>query len=1055
MGPSRALRCLGAPELCLDGELLSLTRQHLRLFAALVAAGPTGLDADGLLEELWGEDVPRSRNQAVYSLVNRLDNDASRFVVNEAGRYRVAPEVDVDTWRFRTLVDSERPDALVDALRLWQGRPFDTVEAGDVVAAEVESLRRSRSTAAETAARSVDVRLLRSIERQIHDSVSDDPYNEPLAIATAGALFRLRKRRDALSVIQACRARLRGDLGLDGSGELDDAELALLRDTDPLAEGTATPGPAPTASLPGLLTPRASTFVDRESPMLAVEAAIAAVQADGRGRIVLIAGDAGMGKSEFVAQVAAQQSDCTLRVGGAGPAASAAYAEWFRALPEVSDDIDALSRAVDPGIARLVFWRAVERALAEISRLAPLLFVLEDMHDSDEQSARLFGWLSSGSLPSGVVLVATTRSPEPGSPWAQTVENVRGNADRGVATVIDLQPLSVAAIESMVASRFPDEPPARLHRFASQVHALSLGNPLVTGSLIADAGTADDIATAADRSVEDQHAHAVRNRVDGTVAGVLTNAGLIGTEFSLELLAELCEMTPSATLVHIEAAMANGLVIETEQIGRFRFDHVLTAEAFAQRASRTRRGQTFVRLAEASEVSPADRVRYIRGAGTLLPAEVAARLLEAEGAKLADAHAFSEAQAAFELAVDRLRADGTEASFELLVGCGEAAARAGDFKKLTTHRAAAFASARSRSADDMTRAALVGLPASERAEGDADLVELLREIPADQIVDPVRRGLFLQQFVRAARFDDRPELALETIDNVSRSDIGSDEMWAVFQGERIMLENQLRHTPDATVEFDELLDGVAPGLVRTRLRYLQFLMALTAQDEDALSVRLGEAKAEAFDLPVPRVRWGLELAEATLTQLGLLDSSIDAAAALATGFRLGIADAFAAYGAQAWQQLWIDDRLDEALSLLDGAKGMIPPNVGWTSAEALGAAAAGDRDRARQLLDDALPILGDKPHGVWAPIAAALVVETAERMTVPELVIRAAVGSLAPHSGSAIVLGICAAYLGPADGYLARAHRLLGDGAADQYRTSALEQIERTGAGHFTETLSW
>lgn len=1047
---SRSVCCLGVIELRLDDVALPLSKQHSRLFAALAAAGPEGLDTDRLLEELYGDNLPRSGNQAIYSLVSRLDERASSCLANEHGRYRLRAD-EVDVWQL--LAETDDLDVLVQTLRLWRGSPFTGIEGGPVIDAMTAVLGRRRSAIAEEISRSGDADQLRDIDQQIRAAVDDDPYNEPLAISVASAQFRLRKRRDALSIIQTCRANLRTDLGLDGSAELDAAELALLEDRDPLpaSAGTSSTVRSSTAVLPGLLTPRAATFAGRGPELEAMESTRLDSTADSRGRIVVVSGAAGMGKSELVSQVAARASNTTIRVGDAGPATSAAYGEWVRALPEIANDVDALAQTNDPGVARLSFWHAVERVLAELAQGGPLLVVLEDLHEADEQSARLFGWLATGSLPSGVLIIATTRPPAFGTAWADTVTSIRRTTDRGIATMIELRPLELDAIESMVASRFPSEPAARIHRFSRQVHALSHGNPLVGSALIAEAESPHDLVTSTTMTVEDQHAQTVLKRVDGVVAGVLTNAGLIGANFDLDTLADLCEMTPSATLVHVETAMAAGLVIETDQLGRFRFDHVLTAEAFAQRASRTRRSQTYVRLAEADGVTPADRVRYVRGAGAMLDREKAVELLVHESESLSNAHAFGEAQAALEYASELVTASGEQPAFELLVRLAEATARAGDFERLQDYRRRAFEAGAD--APSMARAALAGLPASERAQGDPELVELLQRIDMDELVDPREQGVYLHQFVRAARLADRTELVPTLLGRVSRADLSSDEMWALLESERLVIDSLSRHVPDAPGTLDELIVDLPPGVVRTQLLHRAFLTSLTAQEPDATTRRLDEARSAALGQPVPRIRWALELADVTLTQVGMLDSKTDGTSALSTGFRLGISDAFDAYGAQAWQQLWIEERFNDALTLLDGAQGMISPNVGWLCAEGFAAAAAGEMERALTALNAGAEQLTAKPAGTWATAAAALTIEAADHMELPEAVVQTAVDVLRPHSGAGIVLGVCAAYFGPADGFIARGLRTLGDADASDHLDAARSQLERTGSTYWMRKI--
>ncbi len=1046
------LRCLGVPLLCRGTEQQTLTQQHTRLLSVLVAAGPNGMEADGILDALWGEDLPKTGTQAVYSLVGRLaDKDA--LIVNEAGRYRISGEVDVDAWRFDGLLDGSDIDAQLEGIKLWKGRPFDGVEAGDGVAGEAARLVRKRIAATEDIARRATPDQLRDIEEQILDATNDDPYNEPLVIAASSALYRLNRRRDALSILQACRARLRGDLGLGGSAELDAAELALLNDENPIADAPATVAEQPTRidPLPLLLTPRASVFVGRDAALNSIaDSWSSATGRNGRGSVVVVNGDAGIGKSELVAQFANQIDGANVRAGTNSTGSSAAYAMWLQALPEATDALEQLSASPDPGAANLVFWRDVERTIATLADSSPLVIVLEDLHQSDPQSTLLFSWLASGSLPGRVLILATTRPASADSAWSGVINELRKRQDTGIVNVIDVDPLSLTSIQQMVAARFPDENPARVYRFASQVHALSQGNPLVGSALIRDAKEPDDLVTGSTLTIEEHHAQAVCGRVDSAVAGVLTNAGLVGYEFDVATVAALGKITPEQALMHLETAMAAGLVIEAEQLGRFRFDHILTTEAFAQRASRLRRSQTYRSLIDLENLPAADRVRYIRGAfvtGTEDESRTAAKLLWDEATKLSDALSFTEARSACEYAVETFESLGEEVSLDLLMLRAEVTARSGDLNRMEQYRQVVFDAAQAQgSADGMARAALVGLPATERHGGDASLLQLLSQVDSDLIVDNRLRGQFLYQFVRAARLGDRLDLVDEqTQQGVTREEMADDEMWAEFRHEQLQVGHQRQPDVRTVDEFDKLIALLEPSYARTHLKFRAMLFSISHQLDDALTRRLDEARAEQFVYPSARVQWALELTESAMGQVGMLDTVIDPESTLATGFRLGVADAFTSFGAQSWHGLWRENRFGEAMELLEGARGLIEPNVGWRCAEAFNLAAIGRRDEAAALASQATDELRQNPTGPWSPPAAALLIEACRRLDNSAEWAHAAAEVLAPCSGTAIILGTGVAHLGPADLAIGHALAIVGDDAASAFIKQGEEQIRRTG----------
>lgn len=1050
------LRCLGVPLLCLGTDQHTLTQQHARLLSVLVAAGPAGLETDGILESLWGENLPRTGAQAVYSLVGRLTSKVD-LIINEGGRYRIAEPVDVDAWRFDDLSELDDIDALLEGIRLWQGRPFDGIEAGDVVALEANRLLRKRITATEAVARRATPEQLREVEEQILDATNDDPYNEPLVIATASALYRLNRRRDALSILHACRTRLRIDLGLGGSAELDAAELALLNDQNPMPVEEQLPSrPLPTIDpLPLLLTPRASLFVGRDDNLASITNAwSSATEPNGRGRVVLLHGEAGIGKSELAAQFASATEGANVRAGSSTAGSSAAYATWLRAFPEAADALAELGASPDPGAANLIFWREVERTIAAIAETAPLVVVLEDLHQADPQSTLLFSWLASGSLPSQVLIVATTRPPEIESPWSSVVRELRSRGDTGVATVIDVDPLSLGAIQQMVAARFTDETPARVFRFASQVHELSQGNPLVGSALISNAEKPDDLITGSALTIEEHHAQAVCSRVDSVVAGVLTNAGLIGHEFDHEVVAALSKMTADETLMHLETAMASGLIVEAEQLGRFRFDHILTAEAFARRASRLRRAKTFRALIDFEDLPSADRVRYIRGAVNAkgqIDSATAARLLWVEAQKLQEHLAFSEARSASEYAIDLLRSIGHDPPLEWLMVRAEVTARAGDFAQMERYRHEAFEVAASGgSADQMARAALVGLPSTERYAGDETMCDLLERVNASNISDRATRGMFMYHYLRSTRIIGRRTPTLHDADEISREDL--DEFtWAELRAEYLQSEYQVQPNIEMLDEFAALADGLTASGPLTHLSFRSFIYGLRFQVADATTERYDTIRTALLHHPEPRVQWSFELLESALSLVGVLDTPTDAATALGTGFRLGVADAYVSFGAQSWHRLMRECRFEDAFQLLDGSRDIIDTNVGWQCAEAFNLAVLDRDDEAHALLAGTVANMRANPSGIWAPVAATLLVDACMFLEDSAEWAQTAVEILRPFSGTAIILGTGAAYFGPADLYLGEGLRILGeDGAAEEHLARGLEQAERTGFQRWT-----
>src|SRR5262249_39612517 len=161
----------------------------------------------------------------------------------------------------------------------------------------------------------------------------------------------------------------------------------------------------------------------------------------GRGRVILVAGEAGIGKSRLVRELTAE----ALRRDGRGllgschateqmlpfrpwvdalrPAAAAAGPEMLAALTPVwRAELGRLfpqlgfPAAHVPPLAEdhVRLLEAVAELLAALAARQPTLLVLEDLHWADEMSLRLLSFLGRRLLARPVLLVGTAREEELG-----------------------------------------------------------------------------------------------------------------------------------------------------------------------------------------------------------------------------------------------------------------------------------------------------------------------------------------------------------------------------------------------------------------------------------------------------------------------------------------------------------------------------------------------------------------------------------------------------------------------------------------------------------------
>ena len=213
---------------------------HRSLLGALLLAEGRTLSPDRILEQIRANDPPERGRLWVQVAVSRLRSWLAQHVPDatighDSGGYRIDTADDgVDLSRFRSLVDAPsttgRYDRLAGALALWRGPVLvdgpEPLRHG-VVAAAAERLRLDVAVALADAAldSTRPERALPYLEERVRDHPLDERLNAAWALLLAGC----GRQADALAAIDATRARLAEELGIDPGQHLRDAHLRVLR----------------------------------------------------------------------------------------------------------------------------------------------------------------------------------------------------------------------------------------------------------------------------------------------------------------------------------------------------------------------------------------------------------------------------------------------------------------------------------------------------------------------------------------------------------------------------------------------------------------------------------------------------------------------------------------------------------------------------------------------------------------------------------------------------------------------------------------------------------
>src|SRR5215210_505642 len=328
-----------------------------------------------------------------------------------------------------------------------------------------------------------------------------------------------------------------------------------------------------------------SSLVGRERELAWLRAAFAGVQAERRSQVVVVLGEAGIGKTRLASELLPDVADRGLALVGrcvsygegatfqplaeivrqAAPARPrqevAALLEGDENAHLIAERVTQLTGAVE-GIATTgeVFW-AVRRFLEALALRRPLVVVLEDVHWAEPTLLDLIEYLDTWTAEAPLLVVCLAR-PEllerrPG--WAA--------AEKTLA----LDPLGPDAAEALVAELSGD---VLAKDARARVLEVAEGNPLFLEQLLAFAVEAGVEALASVPPTVDALLAGRIGRLEPEEHALLERAAVAGREFTRGAVVHL---SPPKLLAGIDRCLATlvrrGLVERAETA--FRFHHVL------------------------------------------------------------------------------------------------------------------------------------------------------------------------------------------------------------------------------------------------------------------------------------------------------------------------------------------------------------------------------------------------------------------------------------------------------------------------------------------------
>ena len=341
-------------------------------------------------------------------------------------------------------------------------------------------------------------------------------------------------------------------------------------------------------------------FVGRTRELEALRHALAAARA-GHGATVLVTGEAGIGKTRLVSEVAndARAAGVEVLLGRSIDLVGTAlpyqpFLEALRPLPE--------PRRFEQGAegSQLQAFAEVLAQLGERASVTPVLLVLEDLHWADASSLDLVVFLAHNLRDHPLLLLGTCRADELSSRgrMRRLADGVRRS---GSALVLELGPLAREELTDLLAADASAPPQPLCEAIATRAE----GNPFFAEELLAAGGR--------------QLPHRLRDlllgrmtRLDRPTQTVLRLAAAAGREVGYPLLQATAALPEHELRESLRQAHEHGVLVAEQVTGSFRFRHALLAEAIyatilpgEREAIHARLAEELARLgAEAAELAP-------------------------------------------------------------------------------------------------------------------------------------------------------------------------------------------------------------------------------------------------------------------------------------------------------------------------------------------------------------------------------------------------------------------------------------------------------------------
>jgi DNA-binding SARP family transcriptional activator len=780
------------------GEVKVAGSRRRGLLVRLLVVPNQLVSAARLAEDLWEGAPPPSWRAALQSHVyllrrelgpDRIESRDGGYLINAADDEVDSRLFELESGQGRDALVAGQPDEAAELLRRaldrWNGSALVDVADAAWALSEASRLEELRLSTLELW---FDARLALGDHSELvaatQAAVTEHQLRERLWGQLILALYRSGRQADALRAYQRLRTTLGEELGIEPSAELVALEQAVILQRPELDwidnRPTSVRSPSPAERdhripVPArLMTTSELGFVGRAVELARIEDAYKSAVATEQVHVVLIAGEAGIGKTSLAAEMARKVAagGATVLYGRCDDGLGVPYQPWTEALrhllahvppdmvteqaaarwgelvalvPELASRVDAghEPRSLDPETARYMLFGAVSSVLQNVSVTTPVVIVLDDLQWADKPTLLLLRHLVAASGSERVLVIATFRPADVvlGHPLSELLALLHRerNTDR-----IELNGLDDSEVVHLIEAAAGHSLDAQEVGFAHALYRETDGNPFFTAEILrhlietgtisqdangrweADIEFRDHVLPSSAREVIGQRVA----RLGEQTERVLRTAAVIGREFDLADLRSVTELDDEMLLDIIDSATKAALVNEIpDSPDRFTFTHALIEHTLYQDLSSSRRARLHRRVAEEIEDAchgePGERVSELahHWARALAPREPAKAVEYAmrAGERALSALAPDEAMRWYRQALELLEpGQDLRTHCTLMVCLGDAQRQAGDASYRETLLDAARRAQEQGASDLLIRAALANSRGFFSAVGGTD-----------------------------------------------------------------------------------------------------------------------------------------------------------------------------------------------------------------------------------------------------------------------------------------------------------------------------------------------